>query len=399
MRWFRDAWDDATELNKAGKQIIAVTSWAMLGASNWSSLATEDRGDFESGAFDPRAGNARPTGVAAVITAASQGGNMPLASNGKGWWQRTDRLHYRPVAIVQRMRHNTPIEQTRPLLIAGATGTLGQALLRAARARGLYAVATSRAVMTLDCAKSVAAAIERYRPWAVINACGWVRVDEAEAHIDACNRSNVLGPITLAAHCDRLGIPNVHFSSDLVFDGQSSRPYFESDPVAPLNVYGRSKAAADAALLAIPTALVIRTAAFFSPFDAHNFAIALVESLRRDSSFGASSEHRITPTYVPHLSNFVLDILIDGETGLWHASNGEELSWHEFAFKLAIACQLDAALIEDATKTELGWLAERPLRSSLASKHGCYLPNLDQAIHSFAREILTTIPTAKKACR
>ena len=88
---------------------------------------------------------------------------------------------------------------------------------------------------------SVEAAIERYRPWAIVNAGGYVRVNRPRREAARCMRENTHGPVILAAACARHAIALLSFSSDLVFDGAKGSPYVESDPVAPLNVYGGAR--------------------------------------------------------------------------------------------------------------------------------------------------------------
>jgi dTDP-4-dehydrorhamnose reductase len=129
---------------------------------------------------------------------------------------------------------------------------------------------------------------------------------------------------------------------------------------------------------------VLRTAAFFSPFDKHNFAKAVVNVLRVGDRFTASGQHSVTPTYVPHLAHFALDLLIDGGRGLWHVSNGHELSWLEFGRTIASACGLDATKVVDASAEELGWIAPRPPRCGLTTRRGQMLPPLSTAIDAFA---------------
>jgi dTDP-4-dehydrorhamnose reductase len=91
---------------------------------------------------------------------------------------------------------------------------------------------------------------------------------EAEHQPDDCFRINTTGAELLAAACHKRGIPFVTFSSDLVFDGQLGRPYLEPDPTSPTCVYGQSKADAEDRVMAIdPQALIIRTSAFFGPWD------------------------------------------------------------------------------------------------------------------------------------
>ena len=387
MRWVRDAWETCVQLNEADRDICAVTIWTLLGARGWSNLLTRPSDDFEGGVFDPRGGTLRPTGLAETITAITHSRPLPAAISGPGWWQREDRLKYDPVPVAVPVFRAPIAEKSAPLLIAGNTGSLGQALSYAASRRGLQVVTTSRSEMTLHNPATIRECLERHRPWAVINATGWVKVDEAEGAVQSCRSTNTDGALALALICEELGLPNVHFSSDLVFDGQANVPYNEKAPMHPLNVYGESKALADNLLLQMATPLVIRTAAFFSPFDPHNFAHHLVRTLRQGATFLASSTHQVSPTYVPHLANIALDLTIDRAHGLWHISNGTTLSWFEFAHELSETCGLDSRHIGSASPEELGWVATRPANSGLQSIHGQLLPRLGNALDAFAKQI------------
>jgi dTDP-4-dehydrorhamnose reductase len=387
MRWARDAWDSGVALNAAGKDIRAITIWTLMGARGWSSLLTQPSDELESGVFDPRSTTLRATGLAETIRAITQSHALPAAVSGPGWWQRQDRLKYEPAPVAGPIIRTHRPAQSAPLLIAGITGSLGQALAQAARQRGLKIVTTSRAELSLHDPESIRKALLRHQPWAVINATGWVRVDEAEDASNACISTNTHGALALAMHCEELDLPNVHFSSDLVFDGKSDVPYTENAATRPLNVYGKSKAQADAMLLQMALPLVIRTAAFFSPFDPHNFAHHLVTTLRKGEAFLASPAHHVSPTYVPHLADVVLDLTIDRAQGLWHISNGETLSWHDFAHALTATCGLNARHIGSASPEELGWIAKRPLQSGLQSIHGQMAPRLGHAFDAFAQHM------------
>jgi dTDP-4-dehydrorhamnose reductase len=171
-----------------------------------------------------------------------------------------------------------------------------------------------------------------------------------------------------------------------VFGGD--RPvYSEDHQPAPLNVYGESKRRMEDAIAKLPgDHLVIRTAAFFSPHDRYNFAVAVVECLRRGERFAAASDCVVTPTYVPDLVEATLDLLIDGETGLWHLSNEQAVSWAEFAVEIARACGLDESLIDFVRGEELGWKAPRPAASALRSDKGTPMPSLASALARFASE-------------
>jgi dTDP-4-dehydrorhamnose reductase len=168
----------------------------------------------------------------------------------------------------------------------------------------------------------VEAAIAKYKPWAIVNTAGYVRVDDAETDSDNCYRDNTDGPAKLAQSCKRHGIRFLTISSDLVFDGTKDSAYDETDAPAPLNIYGSSKMLAEQQVLKIlPEALVIRTSAFFGIWDKHNFVYHALHAFMSGNSFTAASDVTISPTYVPDLVHTALDLLIDGEAGIWHLAN------------------------------------------------------------------------------
>lgn len=203
-------------------------------------------------------------------------------------------------------------------------------------------------------------------------------------HAEACFAANCSGALALAEQCAKRGISTVSFSSDLVFDGLGTVPYIEADRTSPINVYGESKAALETALAGLSGRhLVVRTAAFFSPFDEHNFAVACLGALRSGKPFAAAADCFVSPTYVPDLCRHVLDLVIDRADGVWHLTNGESVSWHGFARRLAVAAGLDRSLVTPGDPHALGWTAVRPLRVPLASTRGALMPSLSGAIERF----------------
>jgi dTDP-4-dehydrorhamnose reductase len=247
----------------------------------------------------------------------------------------------------------------------------------------------SRRELDIAVPDSVEAALASLQPWAVINAAGYVRVDDAEDDQERCERENTLGPTVLAEACAQRGLPLVTFSSDLVFDGEKETPYVESDQPSPLNVYGRTKAAAEAKVVAAhPKALVVRTSAFFGPWDEWNFvaaAIAQTDGMRR---FRAASDATVTPTYVPDLVDASLDLLLDRADGIWHVAGSDSMTWEELARRAVRAAGNDPRLVDGVSTSELGLRAQRPLHSALASERGVRLPLFDDALTRYleARE-------------
>ncbi|UZK64807.1 sugar nucleotide-binding protein [Sphingomonas sp. M1-B02] len=398
MRWMARAWDVGMALAGEGVDVRAVTSWALLGSSGWNTLLTAP-GRYEAGAFDVSSGAPRPTAIAPLLNALAQDGPRPEAAKREGWWERPARLLHGRVALPLPIQHRLRLGDApaAPILICGASGTLGRALAQACRQRNLAFVLTDRAGLALDDVASIERALDRHRPWAVLNAAGWVRVDDAEAHEVECFAANAIGAADLARACDARGIATVSFSSDLVFDGAAGRAYHEEDAARPLNAYGRSKRAAEQRIGALAgDHLIVRTAAFFSPFDPHNFAWGVVETLRGGNRFQAAEDQIVSPTFVPHLADAVLDLAIDRAKGIWHLSNGVPVSWSDFACAIATARGLDAGLIDPVPGASLGLRAARPAYAALASRRGTLLPPLDEAIAAFAHGI-SAHPAARAA--
>lgn len=274
------------------------------------------------------------------------------------------------------------MSHSQPILITGAPGTLGRAFRRVCRIRGLHAVTLDRAALDIAEAGAIEKALRHYQPWAVVNAAGYVRVDEAEADYARCYRENTTGPQLLAAACAAQGRQLLTFSSDLVFDGQQATPYCESDAARPLSVYGRSKLLAEQAVLArLPTALVVRTSAFFSAWDEHNFVHHALTAARRGEAFAAADDLFISPTYVPDLVNTALDLLLDGAHGCWHLANQGTYSWAELARLALQVAGLDAGGVVPRPAASFGWAARRPRFSVLGTERGPLLPSVESGLH------------------
>lgn len=386
LRWLLEIWNAARKLQQSGADVRAVAVWALLGSYDWNCLVTQCRGYYEPGPFDVRGPHPRPTAVARMMRELATG--RPLTNpvlQGQGWWRRPGRFLCKPVATrtavadiaVRSQMKDTPVQ---PILITGATGTLGSAFARICEKRNLAYHVLTRQEMDITEPASVEAAIQRFKPWAIINAGGYVRVDDAECESERCMRENTLGPTVLALACIRHALRFVTFSSDLVFDG-SAGPYLESSPVAPLNVYGRSKAEAEQRVLdADPQALVIRSSAFFGPWDAHNFVTQALNTVDAGQPFSAAGDLVVTPTYVPDLVNATLDLLIDKERGIWHLSNGQAVTWADLARRACAIAGIDPAGVQERPWQELGHAAARPANSALASERGLLLPSLDDAL-------------------
>jgi dTDP-4-dehydrorhamnose reductase len=130
----------------------------------------------------------------------------------------------------------------------------------------------------------------------------------------------------------------------------------------------------------------VRTSAFFGPWDEYNFVHYIRKALLNYETVTVAKDLFISPTYVPHLVNACLDILIDGETGIWHLANKGALSWAEFAFLVAEKFDLNKSLINAVNAAEINYPAKRPFNSVLSSERGHLLPSFESAMEEYLQE-------------
>lgn len=365
LRWLLEIWRSAQALRGEGVDLRAVTSWALLGSFEWNSLVTRVSGHYEPGAFDVRSEPPRETAVAGLVRALAKGETAHVCSGDAGWWKGPRR----PTG--------------RPLLIAGS-GHLGLAFQKLCERRGLAAVCLPRAVLDITDGAGVRSALTTLQPWAVVNAAGYADIDGAEADTSACFQANIVGAKVLASETARIGTRFLTFSSDQLFDGRSRVPYLESDAVNPLNAYGRSQMLAEEAVTRLlPGALLVRTAALFSPWSGSGQIVANLARLHREGRVDVDGQSLVSPTGTCDLVDAALDLLLDGASGVWHLTHGQSLTWLEITRQLARRAGLDSDLIRESS---VPTVALRPLYSVLGSQRGQLLPSFQQGLERFFGE-------------
>lgn len=399
LRWVSESWRAAHQLQTEGLDVRAVAVWALLGSYDWDCLVTRLNGFYEPGVFDLRSGSPRPTALAGMVKSMARAEPFDHpALDMPGWWHRPDRLRFSPINLRGGRSATTvlhlPVSVSRPreLMITGSPGPLATAFAYICERRGLPFRLYSRRDFDISNVDAVNSVLKEVRPWALINAAGYSRIDDAEEDLEGCRRDNVLGPIVLAQSCSEFGIRFVTFSSHLVFDGQQNSPYLESSLPAPLNFYGQSKVEAEKAVLSfLEEALVIRSGAFFGPWDEANFLTSSLKRLYCAREARVPTDITISPSYLPDLVDTCLDLMIDGEKGLWHLANQGEISWASFTREAAKACQLSLQNLKELSTSEIQFRAPRPLFSAISSERARLLPELDHALARYAKNCRVTL--------
>jgi dTDP-4-dehydrorhamnose reductase len=157
-----------------------------------------------------------------------------------------------------------------PILVFGAEGQIGREVLSLAKVRGIEAAGCSRADADITSPAAVAAAIAKVKPCIVVNAAAYTSVDKAESEKESAYLTNSLGAGLVARAAADKSLPVIHISTDYVFDGTKRGAYVETDPIAPLGVYGTTKAQGEARVREQnPHHFILRTAWVYGRFGAN----------------------------------------------------------------------------------------------------------------------------------
>jgi dTDP-4-dehydrorhamnose reductase len=223
------------------------------------------------------------------------------------------------------------------ILVTGAGGQVGTELLARAAAHGHDVKGLIRADLDISDAAAVKAAEARIKPSLIVNAAAYTAVDNAEEDQDAAYAINRDGPANLAAAAKTAGIPLIHISTDYVFDGNKDGAYLESDPVAPLGIYGASKEAGERAVRsALDAHVIMRTSWVYAAHGA-NFVKTMLRVGKDRDQLRVVADQFGAPTSAADIADAILTIatrISDGNRNAWgtyHYTAEGRTSWHGFA--------------------------------------------------------------------
>jgi dTDP-4-dehydrorhamnose reductase len=256
------------------------------------------------------------------------------------------------------------------LLITGAAGQLGQALVQEATRQGWEVVATDVAELNITDPQVVQRELSRQRPEVVINAAAATRVDDLETDLDGALRVNAMGPRNLAVACRRLGVKLIHLSTDYVFDGTKLEPYVEWDAVGPLSVYGRSKLLGEEWVRQQWTDHFIVRTAWLYGMPGPNFVSAILgrgRQLAPDGELKVVYDQRGTPTSTMALAPQLLALAATSAFGTYHATCQGETTWFEFAGLILKTAGITVR-VTPCTTAEYYRPAPRPANSVLENR-------------------------------
>lgn len=284
-------------------------------------------------------------------------------------------------------------------LVTGGGGRLGRALVRrgasfdsgslslAVAQDKREVVAVDRETVDITDGDAVARAIELHWPAVVINAAGYTAVDRAETDQGSAYAVNAIGTAHVARACADRSIAFIHVSSDHVFDGEATRPYRETDAVAPCNVYGQSKADGERAVIEAGGS-VVRTSWLFGE-GTHGFVPTIAARLRAGETVEVVDDQYGCPTWADDLADALLALAaMRVGPGVYHYCGEGPTTWHGFAVAIAEVLGVDPSRVAPISTEKRAAPARRPAYAVLDTAR---MRSLGIAPKPWRRGLLTTL--------
>ena len=245
---------------------------------------------------------------------------------------------------------------------------LGRAVVTAAARLGHDVLACARADLDITGAEATRRAVAAARPQALVNCAAYTDVDGAEADWQRAEAVNAQGARHVAAAAAEIGAFVVHISTDYVFDGSKREPWLESDPVAPLGVYGDTKLAGEPAVASVnPAHAIVRTAWLFGA-GGRNFVDTMLALGAQRDEVSVVTDQIGCPTWTGHLAGALVELAErPGETGIHHIAGSGSCSWNELALEIFERARIECRVLP-ATSEQFVRPARRPAYSVLGSE-------------------------------
>jgi dTDP-4-dehydrorhamnose reductase len=258
------------------------------------------------------------------------------------------------------------------LLVLGPAGQLGSDLMEAAARAGVAAEGAGRGVLDVTNQDALRAVLRARAFDVLVNCTSYHRTDEVEGNPGLAMEVNAHAPAAMAEICAERGARFLHVSTDYVFGGERNRrrPLVESDPPAPVNVYGLSKLFGETlAGLAGDDVTIFRVASLFGRHGASgkggNFVETMLKVGRERGALKVVEDQVMSPTATAFVAEAILAFLArDGAPGVYHCVNTGAVSWADFARAIVDAARVPA-VVTGCTTADWPTAARRPAWSAL----------------------------------
>jgi dTDP-4-dehydrorhamnose reductase len=217
------------------------------------------------------------------------------------------------------------------VLVTGAAGMLGHAVMPALRAAGHVTLGLDLPELDVTRLEPLQHATRSFRPDWVFHLAALTKVDDCEVRRDEAFLVNGLGARHVALAAAEAGALLLALSTDYVFDGTATSPYRESDTANPQSVYGASKWAGEQAVREVhPRHIIVRTSWLFGP-GGGNFVDTILARARAGERLRVVDDQRGSPTFTRDLAQGLLRVASAGVPGTYHCTNSGDCTWYDLA--------------------------------------------------------------------
>ena len=251
------------------------------------------------------------------------------------------------------------------ILVTGATGMLGQDVLRVLTEQRHECLGVSSADFDLQDTAAVLSAVKAFMPDAIIHCAAYTAVDAAESEPTRCCNVNGMGTLNLARAALAVNAKLLYISTDYVFDGRGDAPREATDHPQPVNVYGLSKLQGEEAVRALLTkSFILRTSWLFG-HGGGNFVETIRRLGREKSQISVVDDQIGSPTYTLDLARLIAQMIVTDRYGVYHASNEGFCSFADFA-RVILRADGSRCRVNPIPSCEYPSAARRPLNSRLS---------------------------------
>ena len=223
------------------------------------------------------------------------------------------------------------------ILITGAAGQLGRAMVMASQGSDNKYIFCDRQNLDITDEVAVESFVQAQDIDVIVNCASYTAVDKAEDEQDAANLVNNKAVAAMAEIARKHDAVLIHISTDYVFDGKACTAYTEDAPTAPLNVYGRTKADAERAIVESGCRHIILRTSWLYGAEGDNFVKRIIEKSAENPVLRVISDQIGTPTFVEDLAGLISLIIEENmldRTGIYNYSNEGVCSWYDFAHEI-----------------------------------------------------------------
>lgn len=273
------------------------------------------------------------------------------------------------------------------ILITGAKGMLAKAVIDQFKDNNEL-ILTDVSELDITDENNTNEFITRIKPKYIINCAAYTAVDKAEEDIELAKKVNSIGPKNLAIAAKKNDAILIHISTDYVFNGELdiSKSYIEDDEIAPVTVYGKTKAEGEKNIIEnCDKYYILRTAWLYG--DGNNFVRTMIKLGKEKEEINVVSDQHGSPTYTVDLASIISQVIEKKlPYGIYHSTNEGFTTWYDFTKKIFEIANINCK-VNPVTSEEFIRPAKRPKNSKMSKskllENGVIIPKYENALERY----------------